>query len=165
MLHLAPDGMAAGELVEALYTSSAAVGTVRAEVMRLRRVLEGFAGDSLRVHSRPYRVEGELDSDLRRTRTALERGDVEAVLENYGGLLLPESQAPEIDRQRERTSSLVRALLLERGDHLQLWRFAQLPEAEEDLEVLMAVLRIAPPDAPERAAAAVRAEIVESEGS
>jgi hypothetical protein len=163
LLHLHPDGLGAGELAESLYGSLDTVGTVRAEVLRLRRVLEGFTGDALTLGSRPYRLQGELDSDLLRTRAAVDAGDVEEVLAHYEGRLLPTSEAPEIRRLRERTSALVRALLLERGDHEQLWRYAQLPENESDLEVLMAVLTVAPPDAPERASAAARAEALEAE--
>lgn len=84
---------------------------------------------------------------------------------HYRGFLLPDSDAPGITRLRQRTSLLVRGLMLERADHAQLWRYAQLPEAEEDLEVLMSILRLAPADAPERASAAVRAEIIEASAS
>lgn len=163
LLHLHPDGLGAGEIAESLYGSVDAVGTVRAEVLRLRRVLQGFAGDALSLDSRPYRLQGELDSDLLRTRAAVDGGDVDEVLAHYEGRLLPASDAPEIRRLRERTSAVVRALMLENADHEQLWRYAQLPENESDLEVLMAVLTLAPPDAPERAAAAARAEALEAE--
>ncbi|MCG7309848.1 GAF domain-containing protein [Brachybacterium sp. ACRRE] len=164
LLHLHPDGMGAGELAESLYGSLDAVGTVRAEVLRLRRVLEGFTGDALTLGSRPYRLQGELGSDLLRTRAAVDAGDVDDVLAHYEGRLLPASEAPEIRRLREWTSTVVRALMLEIADHEQLWRYAQLPENGSDLEVLMAVLTLAPPDAPERAAAAARAEALEAEG-
>jgi hypothetical protein len=163
LLHLSDGGMRAGELAEALYGSADSLGTVRTEVLRLRRVLEAFAGDALTLHSRPYGLDGPLDSDLRRTRTALEEGDVDEVLRQYSGSLLPESDAPQIERLRHRISGIVRNLILERGDHRQLWRYARLPEAEDDLEVLMAVLAQAPRDSPERAAAAARAEAVEAE--
>ena len=40
----------------------------------------------------------------------------------------------------------------------QLWRFANLPDFRDDVEVLMTVLRLAPPEAAERNAAVVRLE-------
>jgi hypothetical protein len=53
--------------------------------------------------------------------------------------------------------------VLERGTATQLWSYAQLPEAADDLEVLMAILQVSAPDAPERAAAAARARELRGE--
>ena len=53
--------------------------------------------------------------------------------------------------------------MLERGTAAQLWAYAQRPEAAEDLDVLMAVLQVAAPDAPERSAASARAQELRGE--
>ena len=58
--------------------------------------------------------------------------------------------------------ALLRETLLQDGTWQQLWRFATLPGNQSDTEVLMAVLRLAPPDAPERTAALVRLEALGS---
>ena len=161
LLHLSPGGISGGELAEQLHGSLAAEGTVRAEVVRLRKVLT--AVPELGIASRPYRLTGAVDSDLRRARSALEHGDLDTALTCAAGELLPSSDAPAIRRQRRRIDAHLRELLLETGTSAQLWQYAQRPEAEGDLEVLMAILAIAPSDAPERSAAVARARALSGE--
>lgn len=159
LLSLHPEGIGAAELAESLHGTAGAEGTVRAELVRLRRVLgSADVAPGLRIDSRPYRLHGPLGTDLDRTRAALEAGDVERVLADYHGEVLPASEAPGVRTLRERTRATVRELVLSRGSSRQLWAYAQLTEAKEDLEVLTTLLRIAPPDAPERVGALVRAE-------
>ena len=161
LLHLAGDGIRGAELAEQLHGVASAEGTVRAEVVRLRRVLA--EASALEIASRPYRLLGEVDSDLRRTLAALESGDLDQALARSPGELLPGSEAPAIRRLRARTSDHLRELVLERGTAAQLWAYAQRPEAAEDLDVLMAILQVAAPDAPERAAASARARELRGE--
>ena len=162
LLHLSPDGISGGELAEQLHGSLRAEGTVRAEVVRLRKVLA--AVPALEIASRPYRLTGAVVSDLRRALAALEHGDLDAALDHAAGDLLPSSEAPAIRALRGRTDAHLRELLLGTGTSAQLWRYAQRPEADGDLEVLMAILEIAPSDAPERYAAAARARALRGEG-
>ncbi|MDN5898503.1 MAG: transcriptional regulator [Brachybacterium sp.] len=161
LLHLNLDGISGGELAEQLHGSTTAEGTVRAEIVRLRKVLSTVPG--LEIASRPYRLLGPVHSDLQRTRAALDRGDVAAALAHFSGDLLPGSEAPAIRRWGRRVGIHLRELLLERGTTAQLWRYAQRPEAEDDLEVLRAILELAPADAPERSAAAARAHALHGE--
>lgn len=161
LLHLTPDGVTGAELAEQLHGTPSTEGTVRAEVVRLRKVLA--AADGLGIASRPYRLQGRFESDLRRLQDALEHGDLEAALSHSRGELLPTSAAPVIEDLRRSTGSHLRELLLESGSDTQLWRYAQRPEAVHDLEVLMAFLEVAPADAPERAAAVVRAQELRGE--
>ena len=161
LLHLRPGGVSGAELAEQLHGSIAAEGTVRAEVVRLRKVLSSLPG--LEIASRPYRLRGPVGSDLQRTRAALDRGDVEAALTHWSGDLLPASDVPAIRRLGRREGEHLRELLLELGTAAQLWRYAQRPEAEDDLEVLMAILELAPADAPERSAAVARARALRGE--
>lgn len=161
LLHLRPEGIGGGELAEELHGSAASEGTVRAEVVRLRKVLASLPGAE--IASRPYRLISRVDSDLRRTREALGRGDLEAALDHCRGELLPGSEVPAIRRLRRLIADHLRELLLESGTSAQLWRYAQRPEAEHDLEVLMAILELAPADAPERSAAVARARTLRGE--
>ncbi|WP_299300616.1 GAF domain-containing protein [uncultured Brachybacterium sp.] len=161
LLHLSPDGISGGELAEQLHGSVAAEGTVRAEVVRLRKTLAAFP--DLQIVSRPYRLLGRVDSDLLRARAALERGDLEGVLAHCVGELLPLSESPAIRRLRRSTEAHLRELLLEQGTSPQLWQYAQRPGTEDDLEVLMAILALAPSDAPERSAAMARAQALRGE--
>lgn len=161
LVHLSPEGISGAELTEQLHGSPAAEGTVRAEMVRLRKVLAGFPG--LELASRPYRLQGPVDSDLLRARAALEQGDLDAALAHAAGELLPASDSPAIARQRRRTAAHLRELVLETGTSAQLWQYAQRPEAEDDLEVLMAILSLAPAEAPERSAAVARARALRGE--
>ena len=161
LLHLSPDGISGADLAEQLQGSVAGEGTVRAEVVRLRKVLAGVP--ELEIASRPYRLLGPVDSDLLRARAALDRGDLEAALTQSTGELLPASEAPALRRLRRRTNAHLRELVLENGTSAQLWQYAQRPEAQDDLEVLMAILSLAPADAPERSAAVARARVLRGE--
>ena len=161
LLHLAPDGVRGAELAEDLHGGASAESTVRAEVVRLRRVLEVNGGPA--IASRPYRLQGEVDSDLQQTRSALARGDLDTALAHWSGELLPGSDAPAIRRLSAQVDAHLRELVLGSGDAAQLWAYAQRPEAAHDLEVLMTILQIAPADAPERTAAATRARELRGE--
>lgn len=165
LLHRHPDGLSGAKLAEDVHDRPGSEGTVRAELVRLRKVLQDFAGGAhgLVLTSRPYRLVGPLDSDLARVLAALDRGDVDGVLANYRGHLLPASEAPAIRVLREQTHALVRETVLAQGSWQQVWDYARLPEASDDVDALMTVLRLAPGDAPERAAALVRAETLEAE--
>ncbi|WP_232226477.1 GAF domain-containing protein [Brachybacterium phenoliresistens] len=173
LLHLHPDGIRGAELAEQLHGDPRHEGTVRAEVVRLRRLLgaggpgpDGRAlpeGSRPGIASRPYRLLGEVDSDLRRVRQALDRADVAALLDAHRGPLLTASDAPAVVRAREELAAHVREVVLEHASAEQLWRYAQRPEGAGDAEVLMTVLALAPPDAPERSAAVVRLEALRRE--
>lgn len=167
LLHRAGDGLSGGEIAQDLHDSVAAEGTVRAELVRLRKVLAALPGPEASrpgLASRPYRLTGGITSDLHEVREAITRGDVDGVLASYRGALLPSSDAPAISDLRERTAALVHQLLMDNGSWDQLWRYSQLPEAREGEDVLMAVLSLAPPDAPERAEAVVRLEELRGTG-
>lgn len=167
LLHRAGDGLSGGEIAQDLHDSGAAEGTVRAELVRLRKVLAALPGPEASrpgLASRPYRLTDGITSDLHEAREAITRGDVDGVLASYRGALLPSSDAPAIRDLRERTAALVHQLLMDNGSWDQLWRYSQLPEAREGEDVLMAVLSLAPPDAPERAEAVVRLEELRGTG-
>lgn len=167
LLHRAGDGLSGGEIAQDLHDSGAAEGTVRAELVRLRKVLAALPGPEASrpgLASRPYCLTGGITSDLHEAREAITRGDVDQVLASYRGALLPSSDAPAIRDLRERTAALVHQLLMDNGSWDQLWRYSQLPEAREGEDVLMAVLSLAPPDAPERAEAVVRLEELRGTG-
>ena len=62
LLHRYPDGISGAGLVERLWTVGGSEVTVRAEINRLRRTICSL-GD-LRIDARPYRLRGDVDSDL-----------------------------------------------------------------------------------------------------
>ncbi|WP_413336036.1 GAF domain-containing protein [Brevibacterium sp. GP-SGM9] len=156
LLHRSPEGISGGGLVEQLWPVGGSEVTVRAEITRLRRAIDHL-GD-LRVDARPYRLRGGFGSDVERIHQALAQGDVETALDRYRGRVLPESDAPGVREISDELDALMRETLLQDGTWQQLWRYAGLPQFRGDDEVLMAVLRLAPPEAPERNAALVRLE-------
>ena len=156
LLQRNPGGISGAGLAERLWALGGSEVTVRAEIARLRRTIDGL-GDLL-VDARPYRLRGDIDSDVERAHRALGHGDVETALNVYRGLVLPDSDAPGIREIGAELESLMRENLLQNGTWQQLWRYAGLAEAREDVDVLMSVLRLAPPEAPERNAAVVHLE-------
>lgn len=156
LLHRNPEGISGGGLVEQLWAVGGSEVTVRAEITRLRRAIDHL-GD-LHVDARPYRLRGAFGSDVERIHQALVQGDVESALDQYQGRVLPGSDSPGIRELSDELDALMRETLLQDGTWQQLWRYASLPQFRDDEEVLMAVLRLAPPEASERNAALVRLE-------
>lgn len=156
LLARTPDGISSAGLAERLWALGGSEVTVRAEIARLRRTIDHL-GD-VRVDARPYRLCGKLDSDVERTHRGLAQGDLETALNFYQGQVLPDSDAPGVREIGAELQALIRGSLLQDGTWQQLWRYTGLAEARDDAEVLMSVLRLAPPEAPERNAAVVRLE-------
>ena len=156
LLHRNPSGISGSGLVDRLWRHGGSEVTVRAEITRLRKTIEHL-GD-IEINARPYRLRGNFSSDYDRAYQALSRGDVETALDLYQGQALADSDAPGIREIGSELEALLRETLLQNGTWQQLWRYASLPEAREDGEVLMLVLRLAPPEAHERNAAVVRLE-------
>jgi hypothetical protein len=156
LLHRFPDGITGSGLVERLWSVGGSEVTVRAEINRLRRAIDSL-GD-LRIDARPYRLCGTVVSDFERTCHALARGDVDTALAHYTGPVLPDSDAPGVREIGAEVDVLLRETLLQDGTWQQLWRCASLPDFRDDVEVLMTILRLAPPTAAERNAVVVRLE-------
>jgi hypothetical protein len=146
---VAGEGRTAVQLAGEVHRGQAADVTVRAELSRLRRLL----GPDL-VGSRPYRLLGRMETDLDQVRRLLARGSVGSALERYPGAVLPASRAPGVAVARERVSALLRQAVLRSRRPELLLRYAQLPEAGDDVAVWQACLDWLPASSPRRAAAA-----------
>jgi len=146
---VAGEGRTAVQLAAECHRGDAAAVTVRAELSRLRRLV----GADL-VGSRPYRLLGRIDTDLDQVRRLLARGSVGSALERYAGAVLPGSRAPGVAVARERVSALLRQAVLRSRRPELLLRYAQLPEAREDVAVWQTCLEWLPPSSPRRAGAA-----------
>ncbi|MBV1777510.1 GAF domain-containing protein [Paeniglutamicibacter sp. ABSL32-1] len=163
-----PRGLSGEELVELLHLNpdAADMGTLRAEMVRLRKVLAEF-DPSLVPLSRPYRLASPPASDAREVLRAIENGDLDAALAHYAGPVLPRSQAPGIEAIRDEVFAALRQGLLQDGTAAQLLRFLELPEVHDDEEVLSTTLQVLPARSPRRAmvvAALERLERLESAG-
>ena len=106
-----PAGLTGEQLGIELYGDNANPITLRAEMVRLRKLL----GPDL-LGSRPYRLLGPMVADFTEVRRLLGRGSVEAALRHYRGPLLPASEAPGVERIRWTLEQQARAALLATTD-------------------------------------------------
>ncbi|MFD1210485.1 GAF domain-containing protein [Arthrobacter sp. GCM10027362] len=151
LLGLHPQGLRAEELADLLYPDAGGLTTLRAEMVRLRRLLAAHC-PVLVPQSRPYRLPQELATDAGRVLAQLRRGARRQALEHYRGELLPRSAAPGIVRYRHEVAMTLREAVLADGSPDTLLRYLQLPEARYDAEAWHCALRLLPPRSPRRAA-------------
>ncbi|MEE2523940.1 transcriptional regulator [Pseudarthrobacter sp. J64] len=162
LLSMHPDGLTAEELCALVYPGDNAAMTLRAEMVRLRKVLQELDPAAVPL-SRPYRLAIDVAPDAGQVLTCLQRGAHRIALEIYRGAVLPRSQAPGIDDLRARVSSLLREAVLTDGSAEALLKYAALPEASDDVGVRVAALKLLPPRSPRRAAVVADIERLEAE--
>ena len=162
LLSIHPEGLNAEELCNYLYAGVASTMTLRAEMVRLRKVIQQLNPDAV-PESRPYRLPMNLVPDSGQVLNCLQRGAHRIALEIYRGAVLPRSEAPGIAELRNRVSSLLREAVLTDGSAESLLRYAELPEARDDVEVRIAALKLLPPRSPKRAAVVADLERLEAE--
>lgn len=162
LLSTHPEGLNAEELCALLYPGDASTMTLRAEMVRLRKVLQQLNPAAV-PESRPYRLPLDLVPDSGQVLNCLQRGAHRIALEIYRGAVLPRSEAPGIAGLRSRVSSLLRDAVLTDGSAETLLRYAELPEARDDVEVRTAALKLLPPRSPKRAAIVADLERLEAE--
>jgi len=156
------DGLSADRLAELLYEGDGSRVTLRAEMVRLRKVLDAFAPE-LTLASRPYRLARPLELDAHRVIAFLERGAHRVALAAYSGTMLPASCSPGIDQIRQEISSRLRSALLADAAVDTLLSYARTDEAAYDSEVWTTCLQLLPPRSPKRAGVVSRIEHIEAE--
>lgn len=157
-----PDGLSAEELSVLLYPGDGSTMTLRAEMVRLRKVLQQLNPAAV-PGSRPYRLPLDLVPDSGQVLNCLQRGAHRIALEIYRGAVLPKSEAPGITDLRDRVSSLMREAVLTDGSAETLLKYAELPEARDDVGVRRAALKLLPARSPKRAAVVADLERLEAE--
>ncbi len=162
LLSTHPEGLNAEELCTLLYPGDASTMTLRAEMVRLRKVLQQLNPEAVPA-SRPYRLPMDLVPDSGQVLSCLQRGAHRIALEIYRGAVLPRSEAPGITELRNRVSSLLREAVLTDGSAESLLKYAELPEARDDVEVRSAALKLLPPRSPKRAAVVADLERLDQE--
>lgn len=162
LLSVHPDGLSAEELCTLLYPGEGTSMTLRPEMVRLRKVLQQLSPDAV-PGSRPYRLPVDLLPDSSQVLNCLQRGAHRIALEIYRGAVLPRSEAPGIVELRDRVSTLLREAVLTDGSAEALLKYAELPEAKNDVGVRLAALKLLPPRSPRRAAVVADLERLESE--
>jgi hypothetical protein len=122
-----PEGLSADHLAMMLDDKDLDVVTVRAEMSRLRRVIQPVL-----VGSRPYRLLEPVGSDVSQVFDELRSGQVGAALDIYSGALLPQSMSPAVARLRTELSTGLRTAVIATGDMASLRRWLDLPEGRDD---------------------------------
>lgn len=148
----APAGLDATQLSRRVFREPVSAVTLRAEIARLRRVLEssGATEAGVVLSSRPYRLSG-VETDEARVGALLDRGALQRALTEYGGELLPASDAPELSRRRAQLSASVRGAVLASTSLQSLLAWLRLPEAESDIEAWELAETLVPSTSPHHA--------------
>ena len=155
-----PRGLGAERLAAQLYEGEASPVTLRAEMVRLRRVLEA-AGEPL-LESRPYRLGREVDLEAASVARLLGQGSLRRAAEQYAGPVLPASTAPGVVELREELAGRLRESMLSDASPELLLAYAERDECRYDGEVWRALLEILPPRSPRRASVVAHLERIES---
>jgi hypothetical protein len=142
-LALHPAGLTLEQLHAFVYGDApVALGTLKAEVSRLRRVLGGA------LASRPYRVTLPVQVDALDVLDAVARGDTGAAVDAAADPVLPAAESPVVAELRVRVEVAVRRLVLSRSDAGAAARLAQ--RHPYDNEVVEHALALLPARAPAR---------------
>jgi len=126
LLCLHPGGLTTEQMGSEVYGDAASNSTVRGEVSRLRKQL------GLAIETDPYRFVGHVESDLGRVRALLERGAIQEAAEFYAGPLLPHSDAPGVERERQALEGWIRHAVMTGDDREAVWAWVQTPSGRED---------------------------------
>jgi hypothetical protein len=103
------------------------VSSVRVEVSRLRKLLGPW------IDTDRYRLTCDVETDVRRIEGLLAGGRVREAADAYPGPLLPTSEAPGVQRERERLETWLRQAVMTSDDAEALWAWVHTPTGEEDL--------------------------------
>ncbi|WP_448809557.1 GAF domain-containing protein [Agromyces bauzanensis] len=155
-----PRGIGAERLGALLYEGDASPVTLRAEIARLRRVLEAAGEPPL--ESRPYRLGREVELDAASVAKLIGQGSLRRAAERYAGPVLPGSVAPGIVELREDLAGRLRESMLADASPDLLLAFAERDEHRYDVGLWRALLEILPPRSPRRASVVSHLERIES---
>ncbi len=155
-----PQGLGAERLASLVYETEASPVTLRAELVRLRRVLHAAGEPPL--ESRPYRLGREVDLDAASVAKLLAQGALKRAAERYAGPVLPASTAPGIVELRDELAGRLRESMLSDASPEVLAAYAERDECRYDAEVWRALLEVLPPRSPRRASVVAHLERVEA---
>jgi hypothetical protein len=155
-------GLSAERLAELVYGDAEATVTLRAEMVRLRKVLERSA-PALVPASRPYRLGAELETDARQLLSLLDRGAHRVALAAYRGDVLPDSTAPGVEEFRETVRIALREALMAEASIDVLLAYADTSAGSDDIDLLKLCLSLLPARSPKRAGLVARIERLEGE--
>jgi hypothetical protein len=140
-----------------LYGDAGHPSSIRVEMSRLRRQLPDM------LQSGGYRLIGAVDSDVRKVRALLDRGEIRAAAEAYPGALLPDSVAPGIEREREELDGWLRQAVITSDDADALWAWVRSPSGASDLLAWQRLLAALDYTDPRRSRAVARTRALRQE--
>jgi hypothetical protein len=135
-----PKGYTADQLAIALHERDVPAVTVRAELSRLRSQLPELA-----LTGRPYRIAASVHTDVAAVRAQLATGDVAAAVGAYPGPILPSSESPEVQAERDLLHREIRSAVLRSTDPAAVLTFANGPSSREDALVWRHAVELADP--------------------
>ncbi|GGF32558.1 transcriptional regulator [Microbacterium sorbitolivorans] len=156
MLAVHRQGLTAEHLAELVYGDAAAIGTLRPEMVRLRRFLERRA-PLIVPESRPYRIR-PVETDAQQVLTLVARGAHRIALATLRGEVLPGSHAPGVEALRDDIRASLRETLLTEASVDTLLDYVDSDLGSGDADALAQLLRMLPPRSPRRAGIVARLE-------
>ncbi len=151
-----PKGLASGQLALQVYGELESQETLRAELVRLRKLLRSTAS-ALSIESRPYRLSGELHVDANDALAAIARGAHRLALASYGGPVLIGSESPVAVDLRAELDATLRESMLQAASPDVLFDYAQQWAAGDEF-VWETLLQVLPQLSPKRARVVARLE-------
>ncbi|GAA1703091.1 GAF domain-containing protein [Microbacterium sediminicola] len=151
------EGVSAEHLAELVYGDATSTTTLRAEIVRLRKIL-GSVAPSLVPESRPYRLPQALETDAHQVLSLIDRGAHRVALAAYRGEVLPDSDAPGVEEFRQSVREILREAIMTEAGLDVLLAFAETAAGAEDAEVLRLCLSLLPARSPKRAGLVARIE-------
>jgi hypothetical protein len=146
-----PEGLTTEQLAVMLSDDDIPVVTIRAELVRLRRVIGHQS-----IASRPYRLTSDVRSDLTAALEALASGDVHKALTLCRGPLLPTSEAPAIIALRDELHARLRFAAMSSQDPHTVMRYTDTSLGREDVAALKLAAHLLPGGSPRRTALRAR---------
>lgn len=143
-----PRGLHAERLADLVYDGGVPPVTLRAELVRLRKVLAAAGEPAL--ESRPYRLARPLDLDAAEVSRLLGQGAIRRAFDRYPGPVLPASNAPGIVDLRAELAGRLREAMRSDASPELLLAYAER-EGVDDVEAWRELLAILPPRSPRRA--------------
>lgn len=152
LLVRAPLGLSGQALDAALHGDGEHLVTVRAELVRLRRVVAEVIGESA-LASKPYRLTVDVSTDVDDVRRLLARGAVVKALELFTGPPLPGSTAPAVEAARAEIVAEVREAVLRSRSAAALERWTATEAGHDDADAWHLLEQVLPYGSPKRATA------------
>jgi hypothetical protein len=134
------EGYTADQLAIALHERDVPAVTVRAELSRLRSLLPGLG-----LSGRPYRVTARMTTDVAAVRARLAANDVAGAVAAYPGPILPSSESPEVQAERELLNREVRSAVMRSTDPAAVLSFANGSSGRDDVLVWRHAVELADP--------------------